>query len=217
MAERLDRRRLPTLLDAHRDRLEACTRCADRIPGVRPIRSGGVRPRLMIVGQAPGITEAEGGVPFAGRAGRTLFRWLARAGIAEADARRHVYIAALTRCYPGRAAGGRGDRIPSPAEQAACAPWLAHELALIAPRLVIPIGRLSIARFLGEAPLDRVVGRVHDVEHAGAVRRVLPLPHPSGASSWFHVPANARLLDRALQVLAAEWCAIVPARDRGAA
>ena len=197
------RRDLPVLLDRHRRELLACRACGHDV-GVRPITSDAISPRAMIVGQAPGITEAGGGRPFAGQAGRTLFRWFARVGYDEATIREHVYIAALTRCYPGRAPSGRGDRVPSPREQAACAPWLDAELGMIRPPVLILIGRLAITRFLPAKPLDQLVGRVHEVEHAGGRSRVIPLPHPSGASSWFHLPANARLLDRALAQLGHE-------------
>ena len=169
-----------------------------------PIASDAVAPRAMIVGQAPGITEAGGGRPFAGRAGATLFRWFESVGLSEATIRDHVYIAAVTRCYPGRAPSGRGDRVPGPEEMARCAPWLDAELRLIRPPLVIAIGRLAITRFLPPLPLDQVVGRLHEVEHAGGTSKLVPLPHPSGASSWFHMPANKVLLQQSLALIAAE-------------
>ena len=112
---RIPRRELPTLLDAHREAMLGCRACGHH-RDVVPIASGARMPRAMIVGQAPGITEAGGGKPFAGQAGRTLFRWFERAGFDERTIREEVYIAALTRCYPGRAPSGRGDRVPSPEE-----------------------------------------------------------------------------------------------------
>lgn len=197
------RRALPVLLDEHRAALLACRACGHD-PEVLPIVAGARAPRVMIVGQAPGITESGGGKPFAGQAGRTLFRWFARIGLDEPTVREHVYIAALTRCYPGRAASGRGDRVPTGEEQSRCAPWLDAELRIIRPRVLVPIGRLAISRFLAPQPLDQVVGRVHEVQHAGGPSKVIPLPHPSGASSWFHLPANARLLEQGLGQLAQE-------------
>ena len=152
----------------------------------------------MIVGQAPGQVEAAGGKPFAGRAGKTLFRWLDRAGVDEETARSRIYIAAITRCYPGPSPSGRGDRVPSSAEQEACAVWLERELQLIRPPLLIPIGRLAITRFLPDLPLDQLIGRSFDVEHEGGTSLVVPLPHPSGASSWIHQGDHPKLLDRAL-------------------
>lgn len=198
-------RSLPTLLDAHRDALSACRRCGHGDERVLPIISEARRPRVMLVGQAPGKSELEDRRAFAGRAGRTLFRWLERAGVDEAAFRRNVYIAAVTRCYPGPSASGRGDRVPSLDEQALCAPWLDAELDLIRPVLIIPVGRLAIDRFLDRAPLDRLVGRAHRTEVRGRRADVIPLPHPSGASSWVNLAANRTLLDRALALLGAAF------------
>jgi uracil-DNA glycosylase len=88
--------------------------------------------------------------------------------------------------------------VPSPEEQTHCAPWLDAELDLIRPALIIPVGRLAIDRFLDVEPLDRLVGRVHDAWVRGRSVTLIPLPHPSGASSWVNLPANRLLLDRAL-------------------
>ena len=196
-------RRLPTLLDAHRNALAGCRRCGHSDDRVLPIISEARRPRVMLVGQAPGQSEIEDRRAFAGRAGRTLFRWLERAGLDEATFRREVYIAAITRCYPGPSPSGRGDRVPSPEEQAHCAPWLDAELDLIRPALIIPVGRLAIDRFLDAEPLDRLVGRVHTARVRGRTVQLIPLPHPSGASSWVNLPANRVLLDHALDLLRA--------------
>lgn len=193
---------LMSALDAHRERLAACRACANGEVRGLPILSLARRPRVMLVGQAPGATEAEGGRPFAGRAGKTLFRWLASVGLGEERWRADVYMAAITRCYPGPHPAGRGDRVPAPDERARCSGWLDAELRLIRPRVVVPVGRLAIDRFLGSAPLDRMVGRAHEVEHAGGRSVVIPLPHPSGASSWVHEAGHRALLDRALALLA---------------
>ena len=158
----------------------------------------------MLVGQAPGKTEIGLRRPFAGRAGRTLFRWLARAGIDEPTARAHVYISAITRCYPGPSSGARGDRVPTPCERARCAEWLDAELGIIRPKLIVPVGRLAIDRFLRPTPLDALVGQAFDVEHVGGRSVAIPLPHPSGASSWIHEAGHAALLDAALARLGRE-------------
>lgn len=157
---------------------------------------------MMLVGQAPGPSEASNGRAFTGRSGATLFGWLARAGLDEATARQALYIGAVTRCYPGPHGAGRGDRVPTPAEREACAPWLAAELAIIRPVLIIPVGRLAIDRFLGSAPLAALVGRAHAVEVDGVRATAVPLPHPSGASGWLNVPAHRALLDAAIACLA---------------
>jgi uracil-DNA glycosylase len=210
---------LAPALEAHRRALAACRRCAATLPpGARPVVSHAVVPRVMIVGQAPGPSEATGGRPFIGRSGRTLFRWLAEAGLPEEEARAAIHIAAVTRCYPGPHPGGRGDRVASPAERTACAPWLDRELTLLAPALVIPIGRLAIDRFLGPRPLAALVGRVHPVLVADVETRAVPLPHPSGASGWLNAPAHRALLEDAITLLADEFArvGVVGARQQAA-
>jgi uracil-DNA glycosylase len=197
------KRSLPVLLEQHSAALAACRRCGyegDILPIVSPARA----PRVMLVGQAPGRTEATSGRPFAGRAGGTLFRWLASVGLDEATAREHIYIAAVTRCYPGPSASGRGDRVPSPRECDLCASWLHDELRIIRPRVIVPVGRLAIDRFLGTEALDRLIGRAHDVEHAGGRSLTIPLPHPSGASSWIHEAEHKAQLQSALHLLGQE-------------
>lgn len=169
-----------------------------------PIVSLARRPTVMLVGQAPGKIEIDRRKPFAGRAGKTLFRWLARAGIREVDARSCIYISAMTRCFPGPHPSGRGDRVPSRLELDTCRSWLEDELRLIRPRLVIPVGKLAIGYFLGEQPLDQTVGKRHRAAHVGGSSIVIPLPHPSGASSWIHTSGHAALVERALTMIGDE-------------
>ena len=208
---RADKAGAPTL-HTHLDAVAACRRCADAghttlgLP-VCGAHAGHVadilrrRQRVMLVGQAPGKVEATGGVPFAGQAGRRLFAWLAEAGIDEHDFRQHVYITAITRCYPGPASSGRGDRVASPAERDLCAPWLAREREIVAPHLIIPVGRLAIDAFAGKVPLAEVVGGPLTV--AGTT--ILPLPHPSGASAWTNSPTNRAKVSSALRWLGDWW------------
>lgn len=190
-------------LQAHCRALAECRMCGHPVDVV-PIVSRAATPSVVLVGQAPGKVEAAGGKPFAGRAGKTLFRWLERAGVDEDTARRRIYIAAVTRCYPGPSPSGRGDRVPSPKERAACAVWLDEELRIIRPKLLIPVGRLAIARFLPNLPLDQLIGRAHDLTHVGGRSLAIPLPHPSGASSWIHEGEHPRLLEGALEMIGRE-------------
>ena len=192
-----------TRLETHCRALAACRACA-LSSGVVPIVSRATSPKAMLVGQAPGQVEAAGGRPFAGRAGKTLFRWLERAGVDEATARQRIYIAAITRCYPGPSPSGRGDRVPSNTEQEQCAKWLDAELDIIRPTLLIPVGRLAMLRFLPNLPLEELIGRAHDVEHRGGRSIAIPLPHPSGASSWIHQGNHPALLETALSLIQAE-------------
>jgi uracil-DNA glycosylase len=190
-------------LDNHRRALLRCRRCSLG-NGIRPIVSGAKSPKAMLIGQAPGKVEAEGGVPFSGRAGRTLFRWLARAGLDEESARELIYISAITRCFPGPHPSGRGDRVPTHGEQSQCADWLEAEMRIIRPALIIPVGRLAIERFLPKLPLNELIGIRHAVDYGMGHGVAIPLPHPSGASSWIHQPGNAALVEKALQLIGSE-------------
>lgn len=202
----MSRSALAHRLDAHCAALGACRACGHEDPGVVPIISPARSPQVMLVGQAPGQVETSAGErrAFAGRAGKTMFRWLDRIGVDETTFRSRVYIAAVTRCYPGPSPSGRGDRVPSRFEQEQCSAWLEAELRIIRPRLLIPVGKLAMEKFLPPAPLDRLIGRAHEAEHAGGRSRVIPLPHPSGASSWVNAPAHKALLERALALIGAE-------------
>jgi uracil-DNA glycosylase family 4 len=82
-----------------------------------PVLEGRPGQRAMIVGQAPGVVEGEERRPWRGRAGRTLRRWL---NLDEDEFYATFYCCSVTRCYPGRGAGGRGDRMPTPREVALC-------------------------------------------------------------------------------------------------
>lgn len=194
---------LPALLAVHNQALGACTRCG-LAEEVRPIISEARSPRAMLVGQAPGKVEVGDRRPFAGRAGKTLFSWLQLAGADESAFRHDVYIAAITRCYPGPSPSGRGDRVPSIREREMCSGWLESELRIIQPALLIPVGRLAIDRFLGAGKLDELVGKRHVVRHVGGESIAIALPHPSGASSWVNAPEHRDLLERSLALLAEE-------------
>jgi len=192
--------KLDRALEGHCRALAACRRCGHG-GDVKPIVSLARRTRVMLVGQAPGKVEAGGGRAFAGRAGQTLFRWFARIGLEEKAARERIYIAAITRCFPGPSPSGRGDRVPSPLERANCSGWLDDELRLLKPRVLIPVGRLAIERFLPKLPLDELIGREHSVSFEGRHAIAIPLPHPSGASSWIHQDNHEVLLSRALEMI----------------
>jgi len=170
-----------------------CRTCAEAgyllesLPIVQPYRGQ----RAYMFGQAPGIQEGQERLPWRGRAGRTLRRWL---DLDEETFYATFYCASVTRCYPGRGAGGRGDRTPTPREQELCAFWREWELELIRPQLIVTVGGLAARRLLGVKSVTECVGVRYELEGAVAI----PLPHPSGASGWLNDPANrARVLDAA--------------------
>jgi uracil-DNA glycosylase len=190
-------------LSRHIAELSGCRRCGHPEPVV-PIVSLARRPKVMLVGQAPGKVEIDSRKPFAGRAGRTLFKWLEDAGLGEGEARERIYISAMTRCFPGPHPSGRGDRVPSRQELEMCRSWLEDELRLIRPKLIIPVGKLAIGYFLGDLPLRDTVGKTHQATHVGGSSIVIPLPHPSGASSWIHAPGHRELVTRAIKLIGEE-------------
>ncbi len=169
-----------------------------------PVYGAAVASRIFLLGQAPGPHEARLGRPFAWPAGKTLFRWLERAtGAGEEAVRARIYIAAVVRCFPGKTSGG-GDRVPTADECALWRDFVRREVEILRPRLVVPVGRLAIAEVLGHTePIAAVVGRELRTQFHGVDVDVIPLPHPSGASTWFKVEPGRTLLAEALGLLAA--------------
>ena len=148
--------------------------------------------RAYLYGQAPGAVEGLERRPWRGRAGRTLRRWLE---LDEETFYRTFYCASVTRCYPGKAASGRGDRTPTPHEQELCAFWRRWELELLHPALVVTVGGIAARRLLGLTSVSEFVGKSYTLGDAIAI----PLPHPSGASGWLNDPTNRARLGKALR------------------
>jgi uracil-DNA glycosylase len=177
--------------------MKACRQCLEAGFSVTPgaVFSGPASACLMIVGQAPGWTECETGRPFSGPSGQRLFGWLAQAVWEEERFRATQYITAVTKCYPGRSSGGKGDRAPTRAEQKLCTPFLEEELALVRPKIIIPVGSLAVRRFLGQVRLADVVGTVAEDDQG---RLIVPLPHPSGVNLWLNRSQNQERVAQAL-------------------
>ncbi len=188
----------------HIELLRCCAKCPNMIGPVvthRPVIS-----KVLLIGQAPGPREGAMGKPFAWTAGKTLFRWLESIGLKEEEFRSRAYMSAVCRCFPGKTKTG-GDRVPSPVEIENCSVWLDSEFEILDPDLVIPVGKLAIAQLMQFSQMTEVVGssfklKVHDRE-----RDIIPLPHPSGASSWFKKEPGKSLLQDALKLISVhpEW------------
>lgn len=175
-----------------------CRACAEAGHPIEslPVFEGRSGQKAYLFGLAPGIVEGEEQRPWRGRAGKALRRWL------EMDEERFYetfYLAAVTRCYPGKPASGRGDRTTTPEERRLCAFWQEWELRLLRPKLLVPVGGVAIKRLLGLNTLACVGERI---ELEGIV--AIPLPHPSGASGWLNDVANRARLERALGLLQRE-------------
>ena len=107
----------------------------------------------MFVGEAPGFNEDQKGEPFVGAAGQLLDNMLVALGLARTE---NVYIANVLKCRPPN------NRTPEPAEALACAPYLDRQIELIAPRLIVALGRSAAGRLLDtDAPVSSLRNRVH--------------------------------------------------------
>lgn len=169
-----------------------------------------VASRILLVGQAPGDKEPNLGRPFAWTAGKTLFKWFDRSlGWTEEEVRDRVYIASVCRCFPGKKPKG-GDRVPDEEEIANCADWLKREIELLQPRLVLPVGKLAIGQFLEFGQLTEVIGQTFAIKPFGFSTECLPMPHPSGASTWHRKEPGRSLLENALNLLAKHPAIIEP-------
>ena len=190
-------------------RIRACRLChaegfldeRESLPLARDPEPDAPLPRIILVGQSPGLRATNENRPFAGIAGDKLRAWTEMGGIAKEDFWRKIHFSAVTKCYPGRLPGARGDRVPTQREQELCRPWLDAQLAVLQPEIVLLVGLLAIQTFLGRVPsLQAVVG-------TGIVRdgvKYLPLPHPSGVSRWLNEPQNVDAVQRAMAIMR-EW------------
>ena len=121
--------------------------------------------RLMVVGEAPGMEEDRQGEPFVGRAGMLLNAMLRAAGFARSE----VYIANLLKCRPPH------NRDPSDEEAGRCLPYLRRQIELVAPEVILCVGRISAQRLLGtDQPIGRLRGRVHDLDGVPVVATYHP-------------------------------------------
>jgi DNA polymerase len=139
---------------------EPCETAANMVPG-----EGNPLADVMLVGEAPGATEDALGRPFVGHAGRLLDELLAEAGVA----REHVYITNVLKARPP------GNRDPRPGEVAHHLAWLDAELALVQPRVVVPLGRHALSHFADGLKISEVHGTL--ITERG--RTLFPMYHPA--------------------------------------
>ena len=172
---------------------KACPLMVGPVVSGKPILS-----KVLLVGQAPGPKEGSFGKPFAWTAGKTMFKWFSQIGVEEEDFRNHAYMAAVCRCFPGKNPKG-GDRVPNDEEIKNCSKWMEREFKLVQPELVIPIGKLAIKQFLEVEKLDQIIGNKFTLNIHDITCDVIPLPHPSGASTWHRKEPGITLLKKALK------------------
>jgi uracil-DNA glycosylase family 4 len=147
--------------------LEGCRRC--KLCEARHtivFGSGNPRADLMVIGEGPGADEDAQGLPFVGRAGQLLTRMLQSVQFARDE----VYIANTVKCRPP------GNRNPEPDELAACAPFLAAQVAVVRPKVILALGSVATQALLRtREPIGRLRGRVHP--YGAAV--LVPTFHPA--------------------------------------
>lgn len=160
----------PVPLAALRETVRACTRCELHASRTRTVfGTGDPAARLMIIGEAPGADEDARGEPFVGRAGQLLNAMLRAIGLARDE----VYIANILKCRPPR------NRDPRPEEVAACSGYLDRQVALVAPELILAVGRVAAQNLLGvSTPIGRLRGGVVH-RHPASGTPVLVTYHPA--------------------------------------
>lgn len=182
----------------HQTLLKKCTQCPDMFGP--PVAGNPIASPIMLIGQAPGDKEILIPKPFAWTAGKTLFKWFHQLGVNEEQFRNLIYMAAVCRCFPGKKPRG-GDRVPNKTEIKTCQHWLDTEYKLLQPKLIIPVGKLAISQFVKVNKLTEVIGLTHQYNINGVQVDLIPLPHPSGASTWHITEPGKTLLQAALALI----------------
>lgn len=160
-----------------------------RLEGFVP-SEGGLHPRILLLGEAPGDQEVKQGRPFMGPAGKELDRWLASLGLTRED----IYITGVVNSRPfsiGKT-GRKRDRRPNQAEVKKSAPMFDWELAQFPGILLVPMGNASLQRLLGnhakigelhgqllERPIQQFDQASNSFKLTTAKRKIFPLYHPS--------------------------------------
>lgn len=151
---------MPTALELLAEEARTCTRCGLAAGRTQVVfGQGDPNADLMLVGEGPGQAEDEQGLPFVGRSGQLLDRLL----LEETGLRRdEVMVVNCVKCRPP------GNRDPLPDELEACTPWLARQIELVAPKVIVTLGNFATRYLLGtKEGITKLRGRSH--------------PHPSGA------------------------------------
>ncbi len=132
--------------------VSGCTRCALHKSRTQTVFGVGRRDaQLFVIGEAPGADEDRQGEPFVGRAGQLLNAMLHAIGLPRSE----VFIANILKCRPP------GNRDPQPEEAASCTPYLSQQIALVQPRVLLAVGRISAQWLLQtDTPIGRLRGRV---------------------------------------------------------
>ncbi len=184
--------------------VRACTRCVLAHTRTQAVFGTGNRTaELLVVGEAPGADEDRQGEPFVGRAGQLLNAMLAAIGAPRAT----VYIANVLKCRPP------GNRDPSVEEVGCCLPYLQRQIVLLAPRIMLAVGRIAAQTLLAtDTPIGKLRGRVHEF---GAER--IPLVVTYHPAYLLRSPGEKRKAWSDLKFLRSEWRRRAPGGARASA
>lgn len=144
------------------------------VPGEGPVDS-----EIMFIGEGPGFHENEQGRPFVGAAGKYLEELLAKINLQRQD----VFIGNVVKCRPPN------NRDPLPEELAACSDYLERQIQVISPKVIVTLGRYSMARFLPNAKISDVHGQSYHIKG----RLIVPMFHPAAA---LHQPSLKISIER---------------------
>ena len=166
-------------LEALNQQIAACEKCilhksrVKAVPGVGPQKAD-----IMFIGEAPGFNENQRGLPFVGAAGKFLDDLLEKIDLRRED----VFITNVVKCRPP------GNRDPQSSEIEACRPYLDRQIKLTQPKMIITLGRFSMARYFPNAKISQIHGKPRKIE--GVI--YYPMYHPAAA---LHQPSLRRTVE----------------------
>jgi DNA polymerase len=160
-------------LEKLNQKISTCVACPLRAGCTQVVfGSGNPEAKIMFIGEAPGKKEDEFGIPFVGSSGRILNNMLSNISIKRED----VYLTNICKCRPPE------NRDPLPEEIAQCWPWLEKQIAIINPKIIIPLGNYALNYFLPDAKISQAHGKVLEIKlpKIGACK-IFPSYHPAAA------------------------------------
>lgn len=147
-------------------RCSFCKNAANSVPG-----EGNPEAKIMFIGESPGYHEDQQGIPFCGQAGKLLDELLQSIEVK----REGVFICNMLRHRPPE------NRDPLPEEIEACKIWLDRQIEIIRPKIIVTLGRFSMAKFIPEGKISFLNGQARFVDFAGRKYIVIPMFHPAAA------------------------------------
>ncbi len=155
-------------LDLLRENVKTWKGCGLAEASKPVLGEGNPQAEIMFIGEAPGQKEDELGRPFVGAAGKFLDELLASIGLNRED----VYISNVVKYRPPE------NRDPTDEEKAQCMPWLQLEIAIIKPKVIVPLGRHALGHFLNEVTIGSAHGKPFKISESVTV---FPIYHPAAA------------------------------------